>query len=176
MSQRATQLSLCVQFACGDEGLPRSIARNFPTRSQIRSWVQSALRSQKGETAKIGNTAVRTAQITVRFVDEDEGRTLNRDYRGKNYATNVLSFPYEEAPNLMGDLVLCLPVLQAEAKAQKKTVRAHCAHLLVHGVLHLQGYDHETGDADAEYMEALECRILARLGFANPYAQGHHPG
>jgi len=106
---------------------------------------------------------------TVRFVDAEEGRELNRDYRGKDYATNVLSFVYESAPTVVGDLVVCLPVVLREAAEQDKPSEAHCAHLIVHGVLHLQGYDHETGPQDAERMEAREREILARLGYPDPY-------
>jgi probable rRNA maturation factor len=110
------------------------------------------------------------AEVTVRFVADDEGRSLNRDFRGKDYATNVLSFPYASGATLSGDLVLCLPVLEREAREQGKSAEAHCAHLIVHGMLHLQGHDHETGRADAERMEALEREILADLGYPDPYA------
>lgn len=109
------------------------------------------------------------AQVTVRFVAADEGRTLNRDYRGKDYATNVLSFPYLPPPQLAGDLVLCLPVVLREAEEQSKPPEAHFAHMIVHGMLHLQGYDHEE-EADAELMEAREIEILARLGYPDPYS------
>ena len=105
----------------------------------------------------------------MRFVGSDEGQALNRDYRGKDYATNVLSFPYESGASLSGDLVLCVPVVEREAQEQDKPLDAHCAHLIVHGMLHLQGYDHETGLADAERMEALEREILADLGYPDPY-------
>ena len=94
------------------------------------------------------------AEITVRIVDADEGQALNREYRGKDYATNVLTFDYATEPVVMADLVLCAPVVAREAKEQKKTLAAHSAHLLVHGTLHAQGWDHETGEADAEAMEA----------------------
>ncbi len=140
-------LSLAVQYACNDERLP--------SRPQVRRWVRAALE--------------RPLRATVRFVDADEGRALNRDYRGKDYATNVLSFVYESAPETVGDLVVCLPVVEREAREQGKPLAAHLAHLVVHGVLHLQGYDHETGKRDAERMEARECAILARLGYPDPY-------
>jgi len=109
------------------------------------------------------------AEITVRIVDEDEGRQLNHNYRGKDYATNVLTFDYAQAPMVMADLVLCGPVVAREAKEQGKTLAAHYTHLLVHGTLHAQGWDHETSEADAEAMEAREVEILARLGLQNPY-------
>ena len=109
------------------------------------------------------------AEITVRIVGEDEGRALNQGYRQKDYATNVLTFDYAQAPVVMADLVLCAPVVAREAKEQGKTLAAHYAHLLVHGALHAQGWDHETSVADAEEMEAYEIEILAGLGFRNPY-------
>ncbi len=110
------------------------------------------------------------AEITVRIVGEEEGRELNRSYRHKDYATNVLTFDYARAPVVMADLVLCAPVVAREAKDQGKTLAAHYAHLLVHGTLHAQGWDHETNAADADEMEAYETAILQELGFADPYA------
>ena len=109
------------------------------------------------------------AEITVRIVGEDEGRELNKGYRKKDYATNVLTFDYAQEPVVMADLVLCAPVVAREAKEQGKTLAAHYAHLLVHGALHAQGWDHETSAADAEEMEAYEVEILAGLGLKNPY-------
>lgn len=108
-------------------------------------------------------------EITVRIVGEEEGRELNKSYRKKDYATNVLTFDYAQEPMVMADLVLCAPVVAREAKEQSKTLAAHYAHLLVHGALHAQGWDHETSKADAEEMEAYEVEILAGLGLRNPY-------
>jgi len=109
------------------------------------------------------------AEITVRIVSEAEGHALNHSYRRKDYATNVLTFDYAQVPIVIADIVLCAPVVAAEAKAQGKTLQAHYAHLLVHGTLHAQGWDHETSAKDAREMEAYEVDILAELGFKNPY-------
>lgn len=145
------RLNLSVQYACDADLLPQ--------RTQIRPWVRAALDID----------GPRGGQITIRFVDAEEGQTLNRDYRHKDYATNVLSFPYETDPVVCGDLVICAPVIEREAREQNKPLDAHCAHLIVHGLLHLQGYDHEAGDDDASHMEDKERVILAALGYANPY-------
>jgi probable rRNA maturation factor len=109
------------------------------------------------------------AEIAVRIVGEDEGRAMNLQYRGKDYATNVLTFDYAQQPVVMADLVLCGPVVEREAQAQGKSLQAHYAHLLVHGALHAQGYDHETDEVEALEMETLEILLLSALGFANPY-------
>ena len=110
------------------------------------------------------------AEITVRIVDAEEGQALNSSYRKKNYATNVLTFDYAQAPMVMADLVLCAPVVAHEAKEQGKSLQAHYAHLLIHGTLHAQGWDHETSTEDAQEMEAYETALLRELGFENPYA------
>jgi probable rRNA maturation factor len=109
------------------------------------------------------------AEMTVRIVDAQEGQALNSGYRKKNYATNVLTFDYAQAPLVMADLVLCAPVVAAEAKEQGKSLQDHYAHLLIHGALHAQGYDHETSEADAIEMETLEMFIMASLGLPCPY-------
>jgi probable rRNA maturation factor len=146
------QLSLSLQF--GD--LPdAALHRAALPRHSVARWVRHALQSD--------------AEITVRIVGAEEGQTLNRDYRCKDYATNVLTFDYTQAPYVTADLVLCAPVVEKEARDNQKTLQAHYAHLLVHGTLHAQGYDHETGEADAQAMEALEIDILAGLGIDNPY-------
>jgi probable rRNA maturation factor len=120
----------------------------------FRKWAKAALRVD--------------TEVTIRIADEDEARILNSTYRGKDYATNVLTFPLAETPHLMGDIIICAPVVEAEAKLQKISLEAHFAHLTVHGILHLHGYDHET-EPQAELMENLEISILAKLGYANPY-------
>ncbi|MER2625918.1 MAG: rRNA maturation RNase YbeY [Accumulibacter sp.] len=150
MAKRERRLQVSVQYAGDWPDLPR--------KSQVRSWARAAA-------APFGSGG----QITVRFVDADEGRSLNRTYRSKDYATNVLSFPYQQQPSLCGDLVLCAPVVTFEANTQGKSLEAHCAHLIVHGVLHLQGYDHEAGKKEAREMENQERRVLAALGYPDPY-------
>lgn len=146
------RLSLAVQYA--------SDVSDLPSRPQIRRWIQSALNH--------------SANITVRFVDEVEARALNRDYRDKDYATNVLTFDYSESESgiernmISGDIVICAAVVKKEAAAQRKRLIDHYAHLIVHGVLHLQGFDHEDA-ADADIMEIREAAILKRFGIANPY-------
>ncbi len=123
-------------------------------RHMVAKWIRHSLQSD--------------AEITVRIVDADEGQTLNREYRKKDYATNVLTFDYTQEPVVSADLVLCAPVVAKEAREQKKTLQAHYAHLIVHGTLHAQGWDHEL-EEDAQVMELRETEIMARLGFKNPY-------
>jgi probable rRNA maturation factor len=141
-------------------GVPRT---GVPSAASFRQWVNAALAGAKRR---------RQAELSIRIVDAAEGRELNRDYRGKDYATNVLSFPAELPPGvqlpLIGDLAICAPVVAREAAEQGKPPRHHWAHMTVHGVLHLLGYDHIV-DAEAEAMEALETRILTRLGIPDPY-------
>jgi probable rRNA maturation factor len=142
-------LSLSLQFADA-----RHRAR-LP-RHRVARWIRCALEAD--------------ARIAVRIVGADEGRALNRRYRGRDHATNVLTFDYEREPEVVADLVLCAPVLEAEARAARIALEAHYAHLLVHGTLHAQGYDHERA-ADARRMEARESALLRSLGFADPYAR-----
>ena len=147
MKPRAVRLSLSVQYAVA--------ATAWPAAAALRRWARAAL--------------VRDAAVTVRFVGAREGHTLNAVFRGKDYATNVLTFVYDEAAPLAGDIVVCAPVVRREAKAEGKTLADHCAHLVVHGMLHLQGLDHDTPRA-ARSMEARERAILAALGVPDPYA------
>jgi probable rRNA maturation factor len=139
-------LTLSVQYA--------SNAPDLPARPQVRRWVRAALLDD--------------ANVTVRFVEAIEGRALNAEFRGKDYATNVLTFVYDDDAPRAGDIVLCAPVVRKEADEQGKSLAAHYAHLVVHGMLHLQGFDHER-PAEAAKMEAREIAILAKLGVANPY-------
>ena len=119
---------------------------------------------------RVARTACeRDARVTLRIVDGREGRALNRRYRGRDRATNVLTFVYDDGASLAGDIVLCAPVVAKEARAQRKSLAAHYAHLVIHGMLHLQGYDHER-DADAGRMEAREVALLRALGYGDPYA------
>jgi probable rRNA maturation factor len=147
MPRKLPELVLGVQYACKNSALP--------SRPRVRRWVRAS--------------CDRPAEVAVRFVDAEEGQMLNRDYRHKDYATNVLSFVYESAAKVAGDLVVCLPVVLREAAEQGKSAEAHFAHLVVHGMLHLMGYDHETGAKDAARMEAKERDILAGLGYPDPY-------
>jgi probable rRNA maturation factor len=140
------RLELTVQYATRGRGLP--------SRAQLRRWARAALE--------------RNARVTVRLVGTEEARALNRSYRGRDYATNVLTFVMREEPLVEGDLALCAPVIAREARARRKSAAAHYAHLVVHGVLHLQGYDHESAPG-ARKMERRESSIVARLGYPDPY-------
>jgi probable rRNA maturation factor len=141
-------LSLSLQFADASH-------REHLPRHRIARWIRAALEAP--------------AQITVRIVGEQEARALNRDYRGRDYATNVLTFDYTDEPEVVADLVLCAPVVEREAREQRIALPAHYAHLVVHGTLHAQGYDHEHDEQEAALMEQRESQILAGLGFADPY-------
>jgi probable rRNA maturation factor len=152
MDVNRAKLSLSVQYATAQS--------EVPMRSRLRTFAQAALE--------------RSAQVTLRLVDESEGRRLNREFRGKDYPTNVLTFAYADGDPLAadivaGDIVLCAPVIAAEARSQHKEPHAHYAHLVVHGMLHLQGYDHEQDD-EAAVMEARETEIVTALGYPDPYA------
>lgn len=135
---------------------------------QTVQWPLSRPRIRRLLGASLGAQAER-AEITIRVVDTREGRSLNRDYRKKDYATNVLTFDYEHHPVVIADLVLCLPILVREARSQKKTLAAHFAHMLVHGMLHAQGFDH-LNDQEAEEMESMERRIMKRFRLPDPYS------
>ncbi|MEO6929500.1 MAG: rRNA maturation RNase YbeY [Casimicrobiaceae bacterium] len=149
-----------VRRACTRDACPASVVqyavarRGLPSAVTVRRCVRAAARCD--------------LTVTVRFVGAREGRRLNARFRGKDYATNVLTFVYDDGETLAGDVVLCAPVLRREARAQGKTVIAHCAHLLVHGMLHLQGFDHDR-DAAARAMQRRETLLLATLGFPDPY-------
>ena len=156
MTRGPIHLDVAVSYAAPRAGVPAS--------TSFRKWVAAALKGR-----------IREADLAIRIMDEREGQALNRHYRGKDYATNVLSFPAELPEGvklpLLGDLVICAPVVAREAAEQGKPVAAHYAHLTVHGVLHLLGWDHEH-DKDAEAMEQLEREVLAELGLPDPYAAG----
>jgi probable rRNA maturation factor len=139
-------LTLSVQYGVANDRLP--------SRQRMKSWAQAALLAD--------------AEVTLRLVGGREGRKLNRAFRGRDCATNVLTFAYPELEPLCGDIVLCAPVIAKEARDQRKPIDAHYAHLVVHGMLHLQGYDHENND-DAGVMETLEAEIVMKLGYADPY-------
>ena len=143
---RAPELALTVQYGISSARLP--------SRATLRKWVQAALR--------------RTAAVTLRITGEREARGLNRRFRGGNHATNVLTFAYPDQRPFAGDIAICAPVATREARARGISREAHYAHLVIHGVLHLQGFDHENA-RDARRMERLESRILARFGYADPY-------
>ena len=140
-----------------------STASELPTGEQLQTWTEAALRDHQGP-----------AELTLRLVDSEESQQLNHVYRGKDKPTNVLSFPADLPPDidvpLLGDIIVCAPVVYTEAKQQTKPLMAHWAHMVVHGCLHLLGHDH-INDSDAEKMENLEVEILAGMGFANPYQE-----
>ena len=149
LTQNSPRRALTVQRAAGLAGAPAD--------ATLRRWMRAAL--------------ARDARVTLRFVGAREGRVLNRRYRGRDRATNVLTFVYDDGASLEGDIVLCAPVVAKEARAQRKTLKAHYAHLVIHGMLHLQGYDHARDD-DAARMEAREVALLRGLGYGDPYAAG----
>ena len=138
-----------VQYASEMTGLP--------TSTQFKRWARNTIRVD--------------SEITLRIVDEPEGRELNNAYRQKDYATNVLTFPLAEEPLIVADILICAPVVAKEAKEQGKSLEAHFAHLTIHGVLHAHGYDHEVAE-QAELMESVETQILTKLGYSDPYAEG----
>ena len=141
-------LKLVVQYA--------TFSLEIPTRAQFRLWVKAALKQN--------------AEIVIRIVDEAEGQELNHQFRNKDYATNVLTFIHNDMQSLIGDIVLCAPVIYKEAQQQHKKLLVHYAHLIIHGVLHLQGYDH-IRDEEAAVMEQMETQILVQLGYENPYIE-----
>ena len=148
----APSLELDLQFGeFADLAAHRSVLRT----PRVKRWMAMAL--------------LHPAEITVRIVGQEEGRALNLQYRGKDYATNVLTFDYQRAPLVQADLVLCAPVVAREAWMMDRTLEAYSAHLLVHGTLHAQGYEHETNERDALEMEALEVLLVQALGYPNPY-------
>ena len=147
------QLSLSLQFAKFAQAAQH---RAVLPRHKVQRWIRHALNAD--------------AEITVRIVDAEEGQALNLQFRKKDYATNVLTFDYMQEPVVVADLVICAPVIAREAQEQNKSLEEHYAHMLVHGVLHAQGWDHETSEEDAQEMEAYESSIMAELGFADPYA------
>jgi probable rRNA maturation factor len=146
--RRATELALSLQQPDGRH-------RATLTRAKVTRWLRAALDGAP-------------AEITLRIVGDEEGRALNRGFRGKDYATNVLTFDYQRVPVVVADIVLCAPIVAREAREQRKTLDAHYAHLIVHGTLHALGFDHERA-RDAKVMEARERDLLAALGYADPY-------
>eukprot|EP01041_Mallomonas_annulata_P015752 gene15752-33261_t len=158
MALGASGVQVGTAYLCSAEAPTRPLHRAALPRHAVARAIRHALADD--------------AEITVRIVGEEEGRELNKSYRKKDYATNVLTFDYTRAPVVAADLVLCAPVIEREAKEQNKSLEEHYAHMLVHGTLHAQGWDHETSEADAEEMEAYETAILQELGFADPSGKG----
>jgi probable rRNA maturation factor len=160
MGAKLPLLELTLKFApqFRQQSDPQELAKHRAAlpRHAVTRWIRHAL--------------ARNAQITVLIVGREQGCELNRDYRSKNYATNVLTFGYESDPKILADLVLCAPVVEHEAQELGVSLTAHYAHLLVHGTLHAQGWDHEKSLSQANAMEAREIEILHKLGFTNPYA------
>jgi len=155
INSKSTTPKLTIDLQYASPSIESAVSK-AASSALIKKWVKSA--------------TLLNGLITLRFVNAAEGKKLNFAFRQKNYATNVLTFPYELSKNnLVADIIFCLPVLQKEAKEQSKTLKAHLAHLIVHGCLHAQGHDHEVG-RDAKKMEALEIQILQKMGFANPYS------
>ena len=145
---------LIVDIQCASPALEKSL-RSIASTALIKKWVKTAVQ--------------RSGLLTLRFVNQTEGKKLNLAFRGKDKSTNVLTFPYElTKQSLAADIVFCLPVIQKEAREQDKTAKAHLAHLIIHGCLHAQGHDHEI-DKEAQKMESQEIKILKNLGFTNPY-------
>jgi len=155
INSKSTPLKLTIDLQYASPSIESAVSK-AASSALIKKWVKSATPFN--------------GLITLRFVNAAEGKKLNFAFRQKDYATNVLTFPYELSKNnLVADIIFCLPVLQKEAKEQSKTLKAHLAHLIVHGCLHAQGHDHEVG-RDAKKMEALEIQVLQKMGFANPYS------
>ena len=146
-----------VRLQWSDDLTPRQrdASRAVLNTARVKRWITTALAG--------------AGEMTVRIVGAAEGRALNREFRGKDYATNVLTFAYTQTPLTMADLVLCAPVVEREAREQRKPLQEHYAHLVVHGTLHAQGYDHEESDVEAHEMEALEVLLMGSLGLPNPY-------
>ena len=154
MPSKAKTSKLLIDIQCATAALEKKL-QQAASSTAIKKWVKATTKCD--------------GLLTLRFVNATEGKKLNFAFRKKNYATNVLTFPYELSKNtLVADMIFCLPVIQKEAKEQHKTLKAHLAHLIVHGCLHAQGFDHEL-DKDAKKMESLEIQLLQTLGFANPY-------
>ncbi len=155
LNHKHLELDLDLQIAIKNESLP--------SQADFELWVRIALRDTMTQ-----------AELTIRIVDEAESKNLNSSYRGKDKPTNVLSFPFEAPPKidipLLGDLIICAPVVELEAKQQNKSLQVHWAHMVVHGCLHLLGYDHSQ-DAEADKMESLETQLIESLGFNNPYKE-----